>query len=295
MSKFRVGHVSIIGKPNVGKSTLLNYLIDQKISIVTRKPQTTRWNISGIKTNDNYQIIFIDTPELQINPKYNLNRYMNKEVSASLIFVDIIIFVIEALNWDELDYNVIKLLEKSDRSRLFLAINKVDKIPRKEMLLSEIDLISRKAKFDEIIPISALKGMGLDDLEKLVVKNLPFSKPFYPKDQITDRSERFFAAEFIREKLIVRLSDEIPYHTAVTIDKFNDNGDIIHINACIWVEKEGQKSIVIGKNGKVLKEVGTLARIELEEFFAKKINLKTWVKIKSKWRDSETMLKESGY
>ena len=128
-----------------------------------------------------------------------------------------------------------------------------------------------------------------------MVKNLPFSKPFYPKDQITDRSERFFAAEFIREKLIVRLSDEIPYHTTVTIDKFNDNGDIIHINACIWVEKEGQKLIVIGKNGKVLKEVGTLARIELEKFFSKKVNLKTWVKIKNKWRDSKTMLKEFGY
>ena len=295
MSKFRVGHVSIIGKPNVGKSTLLNHLVDQKISIVTRKPQTTRWNINGIKTNNNYQIIFIDTPGLQINPKYNLNRYMNKEVSASLIFVDIIIFVIEALNWDELDYNVIKLLEKFDRNRLFLAINKIDKIPRREMLLSEIDLISKKVKFDEIIPISALKGIGLDNLERLVVKNLPFSKPFYPKDQITDRSERFFAAEFIREKLIVRLSDEIPYHTTVTIDKFNDNGDIIHINACIWVKKDGQKSIVIGKNGKVLKEVGRLARIELEKFFSKKVNLKTWVKIKNKWRDSKTMLKEFGY
>jgi len=295
MSKFRAGHVSIIGKPNVGKSTLLNQLINQKISIVTRKPQTTRWNINGIKTNNNYQIIFIDTPGLQISPKYTLNRYMNKEVSASLIFVDIIIFVTESLNWDELDYNVVRLLKRSDRSKLFLAINKIDKIPKKEMLLSEIDLISKRADFDEIIPISAIKGVGLDDLEKLVVKNLPISEPLYPINQITDRSERFFAAEFIREKLIMRLSDEVPYHTTVTIDEFRDNKDIIHIDACIWVEKEGQKPIVIGKDGKVLKEVGRLARIELETFFNKKVNLKTWVKIRNKWRDSKTVLKEFGY
>ena len=295
MSKFRAGHVSIIGKPNVGKSTLLNQLINQKISIVTRKPQTTRWNINGIKTNNNYQIIFIDTPGLQISPKYTLNRYMNKEVSASLIFVDIIIFVVESLNWDELDYNVVRLLKRSDRSKLFLAINKIDKIPKKEMLLSEIDSISKRADFDEIIPISAIKGVGLDDLEKLVVKNLPISEPLYPINQITDRSERFFAAEFIREKLIIRLSDEVPYHTTVTIDEFRDNKDIIHIDACIWVEKEGQKPIVIGKDGKVLKEVGRLARIELETFFNKKVNLKTWVKIRNKWRDSKTVLKEFGY
>ncbi|MEC7875199.1 MAG: GTPase Era [Pseudomonadota bacterium] len=295
MSKFRAGHVSIIGKPNVGKSTLLNQLINQKISIVTRKPQTTRWNINGIKTNNNYQIIFIDTPGLQISPKYTLNRYMNKEVSASLIFVDIIIFVVESLNWDELDYNVVRLLKRSDRSKLFLAINKIDKIPKKEMLLSEIDSISKRADFDEIIPISAIKGVGLDDLEKLVVKNLPISEPLYPINQITDRSERFFAAEFIREKLIMRLSDEVPYHTTVTIDEFRDNKDIIHIDACIWVEKEGQKPIVIGKDGKVLKEVGRLARIELETFFNKKVNLKTWVKIRNKWRDSKTVLKEFGY
>ena len=295
MSKFRAGHVSIIGKPNVGKSTLLNQLINQKISIVTRKPQTTRWNINGIKTNNNYQIIFIDTPGLQISPKYTLNRYMNKEVSASLIFVDIIIFVMESLNWDELDYNVVRLLKRSDRSKLFLAINKIDKIPKKEMLLSEIDSISKRADFDEIIPISAIKGVGLDDLEKLVVKNLPISEPLYPINQITDRSERFFAAEFIREKLIIRLSDEVPYHTTVTIDEFRDNKDIIHIDACIWVEKEGQKPIVIGKDGKVLKEVGRLARIELETFFNKKVNLKTWVKIRNKWRDSKTVLKEFGY
>ena len=220
---------------------------------------------------------------------------MNKEVSNSLLFVDIVIFVIEALNWNELDYNVVKLLKNIDKTKLFLAVNKIDKIPDKKELLSEIDLISKKIKFHEIIPISAIKGAGVDRLEELVIKNLPISEPFYPLDDITDRDERFFAAEFIREKLITRLSDEVPYRLSVTIDKFKVTKDLIHIDACIWVEKDGQKSIVIGKNGKVLKEIGRLARIDLEILFNKKVNLKTWVKIKNNWLNSKTILKEFGY
>ena len=295
MTKFRAGYVGIVGKPNVGKSTLLNQLVDQKISIVTRKPQTTRWSINGIKTNNNYQIVFIDTPGLQINPKFALNKHMNKEVSNSLMFVDVIIFVVESLKWDKLDWNVLKLLKNIDKPKIFLAINKIDKVSQKEKLLSNIQLISEKIKFDEIIPISAIKGEGVDNLVKLVVKNMPISEPLYPIEQITNRSERFFAAEFIREKLIMRLNDEIPYHLSVTIDKFNDAKNILHIDACIWVEKESQKSIVIGKEGKVLKDVGILARNDLEKFFNKKINLKTWVKIKNKWLDSTTTLKQFGY
>jgi len=295
MSEFRSGYVSIIGKPNVGKSTLLNQLVDQKISIVTRKPQTTRWSVNGIKTSENYQIVFIDTPGLQVNPKLALNRYMNKEVSNSLIFVNVIIFVIEALKWNELDWNVVKLLKNLDRPKIILAINKIDKVSKKEKLLSNIDLISKKVKFDEIIPISATKKEGLNDLIELAVKNIPVSEPLYPNDQITNRSERFFAAEFIREKLIMRLSNEIPHHLSVTIEEFRDTKNILHIDACIWVEKESHKSIVIGKEGKVLKDVGTLARNDLEKFFNKNINLKTWVKIKNKWADSRTALKQFGY
>ena len=257
MKEFRSGHVSIIGKPNVGKSTLLNQLIDQKISIVSRKPQTTRWNINGIKTSSNYQIIFIDTPGLQINPKFTLNRYMNKEVSNSLIFVDIILFVVEALNWNELDVNVVKLLKNTKKTKLFLVLNKIDKIPKKDQLLSDINAISKEIEFDEIIPVSAIKDTGINRLEGLIAKSLPVSQPFYPIEQITDRSERFFA--------------------------------------CIWVEKQGQKKIVIGKNGKVLKEIGRLARLELENLYDKKVNLKTWVKVKSKWSDSKTALKKFGF
>ena len=295
MKEFRSGHVSIIGKPNVGKSTLLNQLIDRKISIVSRKPQTTRWNINGIKTSSNYQIIFIDTPGLQINPKFTLNRYMNKEVSNSLIFVDIILFIVEALNWNELDVNVVKLLKNTKKTKLFLVLNKIDKIPKKDQLLSDINAISKEIEFDEIIPVSAIKDTGINRLEGLIAKSLPVSQPFYPIEQITDRSERFFAAEFIREKLIIRLNDEIPYQLSVTIEEFNDIGNLIHIDACIWVEKQGQKTIVIGKNGKVLKEIGRLARLELENLYDKKVNLKTWVKVKSKWSDSKTALKEFGF
>ena len=295
MKEFRSGHVSIIGKPNVGKSTLLNQLIDQKISIVSRKPQTTRWNINGIKTSSNYQIIFIDTPGLQINPKFTLNRYMNKEVSNSLIFVDIILFVVEALNWNELDVNVVKLLKNTKKTKLFLVLNKIDKIPKKDLLLSDINAISKEIEFDEIIPVSAIKDTGINRLEELVAESLPVSQPFYPIEQVTDRSERFFAAEFIREKLIIRLNDEIPYQLSVTIESFNDTGNLIHIDACIWVEKQGQKTIVIGKNGKVLKEIGRLARLELENLYDKKVNLKTWVKVKSKWSNSKTVLKKFGF
>ena len=267
MSKFKAGHVCIIGKPNVGKSTLLNRLVSQKISIVSRKPQTTRCRINGIKNSKRSQIIFVDTPGFQINPKITLNRHMNKEVSNSLVFVDIVVFVIEALNWNELDYNVVKLLKNIDKTKLFLAVNKIDKIPEKEELLSEIDLISKKIKFNEIIPISAIKGSGVERLEELVVENLPISDPYYPLEDITHRDERFFSAEFIREKLITRLSDEVPYELSVTIDEFKETKDLIHINACIWVKKDGQKSIVIGKNGKVLKEIGRSARIDLEKLF----------------------------
>ena len=220
---------------------------------------------------------------------------MNKEVSNSLVFVDIVVFVIEALNWNELDYNVVKLLKNIDKTKLFLAVNKIDKIPDKEELLSEIDLISKKIKFNEIIPISAIKGSGVERLEELVVENLPISDPYYPLEDITDRDERFFSAEFIREKLITRLSDEVPYELSVTIDEFKETKDLIHINACIWVKKDGQKSIVIGKNGKVLKEIGRSARIDLEKLFNKKVNLKTWVKVKNNWLNSKTVLKEFGY
>ena len=295
MNEFQTGYVSIIGRPNVGKSTLLNQMIDQKLSIVSRKPQTTRWNLQGIKTSSDSQIVFIDTPGLQKQPRIALNRHMNREVSNSLDHIDIILFVVEALKWNELDDNVISLLKNVPSTKLFLIINKVDKIMDKNELLSYIETVSSRIDFKEIIPVSAIKGSGLTDLESLIIATLPTAPPLFPEDQVTDRSERFFAAEFIREQLILRLSDELPYRISITIEEFKEENNIIHIHACIWVEKKGQKSIVIGKEGKVLKSVGKAARQELEGLYDKKVNLKTWVKVKTKWADSEQALKQFGY
>jgi len=295
MKEFRTGHVSIIGRPNVGKSTLLNHLIDQKLSIVSRKPQTTRWNLHGIKTSSDNQIIFIDTPGLQIQPRLALNRHMNREVSNSLDHIDIILFLVEALKWNEMDENVITLIKKTSTTNLFLIINKIDKISNKNDLLSFINTVSSKIDFNEVIPVSAIKGTGLEVLESLITINLPVGPPLFPEEQVTDRSERFFAAEYIREKLISRLSDELPYRLSITIDEFKEKNNVIHIHACIWVEKKGQKSIVIGKEGKVLKAAGKAARQDLEDLYEKKVNLKTWVKVKTKWTDSEQALKQFGY
>ncbi len=295
MDEFKTGYVSIVGRPNVGKSTLLNHLIDQKLSIVSRKPQTTRWNLQGIKTSSESQIIFIDTPGLQKQPSLALNRHMNREVSHSLDHIDIVLFIVEALKWNELDENVVEVLKNISSNKLFLVINKIDKVSDKSQLLTYIDTISGMLDFKEIIPVSAIKENGLADLESLIVRDLPVAAALFPEDQITDRNERFFAAEFIREQLISRLSDELPYRLSITIDEFKADENIIHIHACIWVEKKGQKSIIIGKEGKVLKAVGQAARIELEKMYGKKINLKTWVKVKSKWADSEQALKQFGY
>jgi GTPase len=295
MKEFRTGYVSIIGRPNVGKSTLLNHLVEQKLSIVSRKPQTTRWNLLGIKTSSDSQIIFIDTPGLQKDPKLALNQQMNKAVSSTLNYIDIILFVVESLKWNELDDNVIELLKKNSSAQLILVLNKVDKVANKNDLLSFINTISKETDFREVIPVSATKNIGLEELESAIIKNLPFGPPLFPDDQVTDRSERFFAAEFIREKLMTRLSDELPYHLSITIDEFKEKNNILHIYANIWVERKSQKSIVIGKDGSVLKAVGKEARKDLEEMFDKKVNLKTWVKVKKKWTDSEQALKQFGY
>lgn len=295
MKEFRTGYVSIIGRPNVGKSTLLNHLVEQKLSIVSRKPQTTRWNLLGIKTSSDSQIIFIDTPGLQKDPKLALNQQMNKAVSSTLNYIDIILFVVESLKWNELDDNVIELLKKASSAQLFLVLNKVDKIANKNELLSFISRVTSETEFREVIPISATKGTGLEELEAAIIKNLPFAPPLFPDDQVTDRSERFFAAEFIREKLMTRLSDELPYHLSITIEEFKERNNVLHIHAVIWVERKGQKSIVIGKDGSVLKAVGKEARKDLELMFDKKVNLKTWVKVKKKWTDSLQALKQFGY
>ena len=295
MPQFRTGYISIVGRPNVGKSTLLNAILDQKLSIVSRKPQTTRWNIQGIKTTANEQMIFIDTPGLQMQPKAALNRYMNKEVFNALDHIDVVLFMIESLQWNELDQYVLATLKKASPKNIILLINKLDKLNDKSKLLSYIDMVSNETGITEVLPVSANRGNGLKQLETMIVDKLPEMEPLYPVDQVTDRSERFFAAEFVREKLIARLGDELPYRLSITIEEFKTINQLVHIHACIWVEKEGQKSIVIGKNGALLKSIGTSARKDLEHLLDQKVNLKTWVKVKSNWSDSESALKQLGY
>jgi len=288
------GYVTILGRPNVGKSTLLNNLIGQKLSITSRKPQTTRRHTIGVNTDENYQIIYIDTPGLQDSPINAMNRYMNKEATNALAGIDVLIYVVEALKWTALDEHILGLI-KDNTAPIILAINKMDKIKDKETMLPFLKELSGKMNFKEIIPISALSRKSLRPLEKSIKKLLPTGSFQYPDDQITDKSQRYFAAEFIREKLIKRLGEELPYTTTVTIDSFVEKEKIIHIDAIIWVASKGQKTIVIGQKGAGLKAVGEQARKDMERMFENKVFLRTWVKVKDKWMDNELAIKQLGF
>ena len=291
----RVGFISLFGRPNTGKSTLLNRILEQKLSIVTRKPQTTRHQVLGIKSGPDYQTIFIDTPGLQHKPKQALNRYMNRQVSHAISDIDLVLFVVEAMKWTDLDEQALKLLQQHTVHNVILVINKTDKLHIKNELLTFIEQLSTKYTFREVVPVSAINGDGIEELERLIPDYLPEGEPLYPEDMMTDRNERFFAAEFLREKLMSRLGDELPYRLAITIEEFKTTNNITHIHAVIWVEKQGQKQIVIGKQGKVLKAAGKEARLDLEQLLGCKVNLKTWVKVKDKWTESDQALRSLGY
>ncbi len=288
------GYVAIIGRPNVGKSTLLNRLIGQKISITSRKPQTTRYRILGIKTVERRQAIYVDTPGLQKSPRGTMNRYMNREVYSAIVGVDFIVHIIEALSWTEEDDYVISQL-KTLSLPVILAINKIDKVKDKSELLPYLDKIRHTLDYKEIFPISARKGDNVKALDQCILSQLPRGPLCYPVDQLTDRSERFFAAEIIREKLMRMLGAEVPYHLSVVIDQFTRQKGVLQIMATIWVERPGQKQIVIGKNGSVLKEAGKQARKDMERMFGSKVFLRTWVKIKERWSDDMRALQELGY
>jgi len=290
----KCGFIALVGRPNVGKSTLLNHLLQQKISITSRKPQTTRHRIVGIRTTDNTQYVYVDTPGLHQNREKPLNRIMNETVDRAIRDVDLVIFMVERLAWTEEDELVLKAFEKIDKPVL-LAINKCDLLNEQNQILPQIDFLSKKRSFEEIIPISALKRNNLDVFEDVVRKYLPESEFLYPEDQITDRSSRFIAAEMIREKITRQLGDELPYEVTVEIEKFSDQDSIIHIHGLILVERKGQKQILIGKNGERLKSIGSAARIDMERAFSKKVMLKLWVKVKSGWADNERALQSLGY
>ena len=290
----RCGYVAIVGRPNVGKSTLLNHLLGQKISITSRKPQTTRNAVVGIKTEGDVQIIFVDTPGLHLGQQKAINRYMNRAASSAMKDVDVVIFVVDRFIWNEEDEAVAQRLEQLSNP-IIIAVNKVDQIDDKESLLPHLQQLSQKLQGAEIVPVSALRNTNLDRLEQLIVGRLPIGIHMYPEDQITDRSSRFMASEIVREKITRQLGDELPYEMAVEIEEFKQEGNLLNISALILVEKAGQKKILIGDKGERIKLIGTEARIDMEKLFELKVMLKLWVKIKSGWSDDERALRSLGY
>jgi len=291
---FRCGYIALIGRPNVGKSTLMNFVLGQKISITSHRPQTTRHRILGIKTTDDAQMIYVDTPGIHDNEKKAMNRYMNRTAGSSFKDVDVIVLLVDAMRWTEEDDLVIKRLEHV-KTPVVLAVNKVDLLKKKEDLLPFIEKIKSKFSFKDIIPVSAMKGDNIEDFEKIIFNYLPESEAFYDEDQITDRSSRFMAAEIIREKLTRNLTQELPYNLTVEIEKFTNDGKMLDIAAVIWVERDNQKAIIIGKGGSKLKDMGTKARIDMEKMFEQKVFLQLWVKVKSGWSDDERALNSLGY
>lgn len=290
----RCGYVAIVGRPNVGKSTLLNHMLGQKISITSRKPQTTRNNVVGIKTEGDVQIIFVDTPGLHLGQQKAINRYMNRAASTAMKDVDVVVFMVDRFIWTEEDEAVAKQLDFVN-CPIILAINKVDQIEDKEALLPHLQKLTEKLNVTEIIPLSALRDINLDRLESLLVERLPSAVHLYPEDQITDRSSRFMAAEIVREKITRQLGDELPYQMAVEIEEFKQEGNLLNISALILVERDGQKKILIGDKGDRMKLIGQQARIDMEKLFDMKVMLKLWVKVKSGWSDDERALRSLGY
>jgi GTP-binding protein Era len=291
---FRCGYVALVGRPNVGKSTLMNRILGQKLSIVTAKPQTTRQRIAGIKTTQQGQVIYIDTPGIHLAAQSALNRYMNRIAQASFHEVDLILFLIEANRWTKQDEHVARSL-KSVSAPVLLVVNKIDLVPEKSRLLQFLEKEVKTDRFSEVFLVAAKSGNGVEVLEDKVMQGLPFSRPFYDEDQFTDRSERFLASELIREQLMLRLHQELPYSLTVEIEEFKRNDGLLRIGAIVWVERKGQKQIVIGKGGDVLKFVGTQARHALQELFDEKIFLRLWVKVSRDWSDNERALRQFGY
>lgn len=290
---FRTGHIAIVGRPNVGKSTLLNQLLQQKISITSRKAQTTRFQINGILTESNAQYIFIDTPGFQTQFVSRLNSVMNRVVKQNMHGVDVILFVIEAMVFDQRDITVMHELPKD--IPVILVINKLDQLTDKNHLLPFIQSLSGEFNFAAIVPISAVHRTQLNELLATVRNYLPISQPLYGSDEITDRSQHFIASEFIREKIFRFTGEELPYSTAIMIDQFVDEEKLIRIHATIFVGKSNQKAIIIGKNGEKLKQIATEARQDMETLFGKKVFLQVWVKVKKDWANNDTILKNLGH
>jgi GTP-binding protein Era len=292
---FRCGMVALVGRPNVGKSTLLNALIGFRLSIVSPKPQTTRHRILGIATSDAGQILYVDTPGLHRGARKAMNRSLNRAARAAIAEVDVAVQVIEAGRWTDEDEAVHAALAERDLPAL-LVINKVDKLRDKQALLPFVAELTERHHFDEVFYASALKRKGLENIEQAILARLPERGPVFGPEDVTDRSERFLAAEMVREQLMLRLDQELPYSTTVEIEKFSDREDgLAEIHAVIWVERDSQKSIVIGAGGEQLKAVGAAARRSIERVFERRVYLKLWVKVRAGWGDDENALKRFGY
>ncbi|SCX24951.1 GTP-binding protein Era [Nitrosomonas eutropha] len=292
-SGYKVGYISIVGRPNVGKSTLLNHLIKQKISITSRKAQTTRHRIHGILTDVQSQFIFVDTPGFQMRHRSQLNQVMNRVVLQSMQDVDVILFVLEAGRFGREDEQVLEQLPRN--LPVILVINKIDLLPDKLQLLPFMQKMADLFDFADIVPVSALQNRQLSDLTEVIRHYLPENSPVFTEDEITDRSERFLAAELLREKVFRQIGEEVPYSVSVIIEQFAVEGNLRRIHACILVERENQKAIIIGKQGKKLKDMATQARKDMEVLFDGKVYLEIWVKVKSGWADDAVALKSMGY
>lgn len=290
----RCGYVAIVGRPNVGKSTLLNYLLGQKISITSRKPQTTRHQVLGIKTEGRDQIIFVDTPGLHKVETRAINRVMNRAASSAIKDVDAVLFVIDRTAWTDEDEMVLQHVQRSGLPAI-VVVNKVDLLEDKQALLPHLEFLADKGDFKAVMPVSALRRHNLEALGREVLALLPESGHFFPEEQVTDRSQRFLAAEIVREKIMRQMGDELPYSVTVEIEEFAQEGAVLHISALVLVERKGQKKMIIGEGGARLRSIGTEARQDMEQLFDSKVMLRLWVKVKSGWSDDERALRSLGY
>ena len=292
--KYKCGYIAVVGRPNVGKSTLINYILGQKLNITSRKPQTTRHNLLGIKTEDKYQAIYVDTPGLHSEQSKAINRLMNKSAESVVHDVDVLVFVVDALVWTKEDQHALDKIQYSE-CPVILAINKTDKVNNKSELLPFIEQMSERRSFSDIVPLVAIRGTGIEQLETLIQSYLPESPPFFDEEQLTDKSERFLVAEIVREKIMRQTAKEIPYAATIEIESFVEDEKLITIHALILVERDSQKSIVIGHKGSRLKLVGSEARKDIESLLGKKVLLKLWVRVKHGWSDDERALNSLGY
>jgi GTP-binding protein Era len=290
----RCGYAAIVGRPNVGKSTLLNHILGVKLSITSRKPQTTRHQIMGVKTTAHSQTLFVDTPGIHQRRSSAINRYMNRAATSVLADVDVVLFVVQAGVWQDEDEAVLDKL-KNLTQPVILIVNKIDLVTPPEKLLQYVEKTAARHAFEAVIPVSAVKQLGLEAVERVVIAQLPENPPQYPADQLTDRSMRFLAAEIIREKLVRELGQELPYTSTVSIDKYDEDATLISIHATIYVESQGQKAIIIGRKGERMKSIGSKARAAIEQLTGNQVYLNLWVKIREGWSNDEQALRSLGY